>query len=71
MHGLVALYLEDHACNHPYFFRTCCSSSPCCHIKNNRGIDHLDEDSQVGNSHDTLVALMEVAIFVATLLLVA
>ncbi len=36
---------SDHACNHPSSCRTCYSLSPCCCIEDDRGVNHLDEDS--------------------------
>ncbi len=40
---------QDHACNHPSSCRTCCSSCPCCCIDHDHGVDHLDDDNEVGD----------------------
>ncbi len=45
---------SDHSCNHPSCHKTCCSLSPCHCVKDNHGIDCLDDDSWVGNCRDCI-----------------
>ncbi len=43
---------SDCTCNHPSCCRTCSSSRPCCRVKGDRGIDHLnDKNSWIINHH--------------------
>ncbi len=43
---------SDRTCDHPSFCRTCCSLSPCHRIKDDRGVDCLDDNNQIGNRRD-------------------
>ncbi len=49
--ALFSFSWSDCACNHPSCRRTWRSSSPCCCVQDNHGVDHLDDDSLIGDRH--------------------